>query len=99
MVLIGTKGSGQQEGRITADRSRVGVGEVDKVGRKGAGAIVKAMHAVRGKRRRKKQEANNNETTANKTPHFYCLMLGNQKTEAGRGHTAPPLHRLPAMPQ
>jgi len=57
MVLIGINGSGAEQGRITADRSKVGMGEVDKVVRKGAGAIGKAMRAVRTKRRRKKQEA------------------------------------------
>src|SRR6516162_9212432 len=101
MVLIGTKGFGDEQGRITADRSKVGMGEVDRVVRKGAGAIGKAMRAVRGKSRREKQEANRNKTaTPNQSPHlFYCPMVGNQKTEAGRGHTAPPLHRSPATPK
>jgi hypothetical protein len=96
IVLFRSKAPGLDEGIMTVDRSRVGMGEVYRTVRIGAGAIGKAVHAVRQKGRRKKQEANSYETTAeNKTAHFYCPVLGYQKTEAGRDQTAPPLHRLP----
>jgi len=64
MVLIGTKIVGLEEGRMTVDFSRVGIGEEARGVKNGIGVIGKSMHAVRSERRRKKQDANSNETTA-----------------------------------
>jgi len=60
MVLIGTKGPGLEESKMTPDQSRVAISEVWVV-KIGIGALRKAgeaVHAVRQKRRRKYQKAN-----------------------------------------
>jgi hypothetical protein len=67
-LLVRTKAPGLEEGMMSADRSRVGIGEVGVV-KIGIGAIGKAVHAVRQKRRRKHQQESRETTNAKETSH------------------------------
>ena len=72
---------------MTVDRSRVGIGEVDGVVKKGVGAIGEDVHAIRANRRRKNQQTNNHETSkANETSHDHFPLARVAKHVVRRGH-------------